>query len=80
MAFIKNAWKKWLVLAKVIGNFQSQIIFSIFYILFLGVLGIIFRFFNDPLFIKKKSISKKKTNFTAWEHPTQDLNQARKQF
>lgn len=80
MTFIKNTWKKWLVLAKIIGNFQSQIIFSIFYIFILGIFGIIFRFFKDPLFIKKKSIKKKKTNFSTWEHPIEDLTQARKQF
>lgn len=80
MTFIKNTWKKWLVLAKIIGNFQSQIIFSIFYIFILGVFGVAFRFFSDPLNIKTKSLSKKKSNFSSWDHPFEDIKQARKQF
>ena len=80
MKFIKTLFKKWLFVAKIIGNFQSQVIFAIFYIVALSVFGIIFRFFNDPLVIKKNSISKKKTNFSSWEHLPENVDQARKQF
>ncbi len=80
MRLIKSAWKKWLVLAKIIGNFQSQVIFSLFYLLILGIFGIFFRFFSDPLSIKRKSIYKKKSNFSNWDHPFEDINQAKKQF
>lgn len=80
MSLTKKIWKKWLVVAKIIGNFQSQVIFSIFYIFVLGVFGIAFRFFSDPLRIKRKSKSHKKSNFSSWDHPFEDIKQARKQF
>lgn len=80
MLLIKKVWNKWLGIAKIIGNFQSQVIFSIFYIFILGIFGIAFRFFSDPLNIKTKFLSKKKSNFSLWEHPIEDLTQAKKQF
>lgn len=81
MNFLKLAWRKWLVASRIIGNFQSQVIFSLFYIIFLSIVGLIFRFFGDPLDVKnKKSNSKDKSNFKPWVHQEGSLVTARKQF
>jgi len=77
MKTIKLIWKKWLKIASNIGNFQARVFFSLFYLLLLLPVGIIFLFFTDFLDIKKKN---KKTNFHRWEHPKEDLKQARMQY
>lgn len=81
MYFFKVVWRKWLGFARIIGNFQSQVIFSLFYIIFLSIIGLIFRFFGDPLDIKnKKTNPKKMSNFKPWAHQKDSLVTARKQF
>lgn len=81
MSFLKIVWRKWIFITRIIGNFQSQVIFSLFYIIFLSIVGLIFRFFGDPLNIKnKKSNSKDKSNFKPWVHQEDSLVTARKQF
>ena len=43
MTFLKWLWSKWLPIARAIGNFQGQVILSIFYLLILLPVGIIMR-------------------------------------
>lgn len=76
MKFIKVLWRKWLVIGHVIGNFQAQVILSLFYFVIIFPLGVIFGFIADPLRMKKVS----GTNFQKWEHPKETLEQARKQY
>ena len=83
MVFLKTIWssptrlwKKWLVIARVIGNFQAQVILSLFYLVLFLPLGVVFRFFADPLRMRKVSGS----NFQKWEHSKESLEQARKQY
>ena len=71
-----SLWGKWLILARIIGNFQSQVILSIFYILILWPVGILFRLMADPLRMRKKI----GTNFVKWEHEKENLEEARKQY
>ncbi len=80
MYFFKVAWRKWLGFARIIGNFQSQVVFSLFYLLMLSIVGIIFRFFVDPLNIKTKKFSNKRSNFYSWQHQNDNIIDARKQF
>ena len=87
VAFLKLVWKKWLAIAHVIGNFQSQVILSLFYLIIILPLGVAFRLFADPLRLRSGqaliSFSKKKkltSNFLKWEHPKENIEQARKQF
>lgn len=75
MSPIKFLWKKWLAIAKPIGNFQSQVLFSIFYLVILLPVGLGFKF-SDPLRTKKKL----KTNFGTWEHPKDTLETAHRQY
>lgn len=78
MKVIKLLWRKWLKAAHIIGNFQARVFFSLFYLLPLLPVGLILKIFSDPLHIKKKNY--KKTNFHTWEHPKEDLKQARMQY
>lgn len=77
MKVIKLLWKKWLKVAHIVGNFQARVFFGIFYLLLLLPVGVILRIFADPLKTKKGLT---KTNFHAWEHPKEDLKQARMQY
>lgn len=77
MKILHILWKKWLVIAKVIGNFQGQLILTIFYFLLFFPLGIFFRFFADKLDIKSK---KGKTEFKKWIHEHSSLTDVRQQF
>jgi hypothetical protein len=81
MYFVKLAWRKWQGVARIIGDFQSQVILSLFYIILLSIVGLIYRFFGDPLDIKNKKLnSKNKSNFKPWAHQEDTVVTSRKQF
>ena len=80
MAYLRWLWSKWLPIAQAIGNFNAQVILTIFYLIIILPLGIIYRFFTDPLNVKLNKISRQKTNFNRWEHLKQDVDEARKQY
>lgn len=73
-------WRKWLNVAKIIGNFQSQVIFSIFYLVLFFPLGFYLAFFKDDLKIKNFNSKLSKTNFETWNHKEESLKDARKQY
>ncbi len=75
---IQIVWKKWLRVARVIGNFQLRIIFSVFYLIGFSILGVVFRFFKDPLEIKPAL--NKKSAFLPWAQPKGTLTLAQKPF
>ena len=77
MKFLKKVFQKWLKFARIIGNFQSQILFSLFYLIFLSIVGIVFRS-KDPL--KIQTSPKRNSQFEPWNHPAETLESARKQF
>lgn len=79
MDFVKLIWKKWLAIAHIIGNFQGQVILTLFYILLFWPLGIPFRFLSDPLKLKLAR-QRPRSSFTKWEHPKESLEEARKPF
>jgi len=80
MKILKKLWNNWMLVAKPIGNFQSQLILTLFYLIIILPLGIIYRLFADPLNIKSDKISIQKTNFRKWEHLRQCLEEAKKQY
>jgi len=70
---LKRAWQAWKELAHKIGNFQARVLLTIFYAILLPF-GLVNRFFNDSLRIKRPP--------QQWlEHPNdaQDMLWARKQ-
>lgn len=77
MNLLNTLWKKWLRIAHAIGNFQAQVLFTIFYFLVLFPVGIKIRFSQDPLNLAG---IKKKSNFSPWMHPEESLKEARKPY
>lgn len=73
----KKVCIKYLLIGKKVGTFQSQVIFSIFYIVVMSIFGIAYRLFFDPLEIRKKI---KGSNFKAWPHRKVNLESARMQY
>lgn len=59
MGLIRNFWSAWKKLAHKIGVFQSKVILTVFYFLFLTPFGFIYSFFKDELKIRK-------TNNSSW--------------
>lgn len=77
MKLVKALWQKWLPIAQAIGNFQTQLILTLFYLIILSPVGLLMRFLSDPLRLQPKN---QRTNFQKWEHQKEDLGQARKQY
>jgi len=80
MIYLKWLWSKWLPIAQAIGNFNAQVILTIFYLIIISPLGLIYRLFADPLAVKQSRITRQTTNFKRWDHLKQDLEEARKQY
>ena len=80
MKYLKKFWAWWIVATRPIGNFMSQVLLTIFYVVFIWPLGIYYRFFADPLKYKKSTIQSQKSKFEAWDHPKQDIDESRKQY
>ena len=76
MPFLKWLWEKWLPIAQAVGNFQAQLIMTLFYFVIILPLGVSYRFFADPFRLRKKI----KSNFESWEHPKQSLEESKKQY
>jgi len=49
----KEIWQRWTKIAKVIGEFQSRLILTIFYYLILAPMALCVRIFSDPLRLKR---------------------------
>lgn len=77
MNILKTIWGKWIHIGKIIGDFQARIFLTVFYFALLWIVGIIVRFFSDPLRLHKTIVS---TNFSPWMHPQETREQARKQY
>lgn len=80
MKNIKKFWAWWTEITRPIGNFMSQVMLTIFYLAFTWPLGIYYRFFADPLKLKKTTIKRQKSKFEAWDHPKQNIDESRKQY
>lgn len=78
MRYLKKLWKQWLEISKPIGNFQAQVLLTVFYLIFMFSIGLIFRVLADPLKMRLKKTAR--TNFEDWEHLPENINQAKKQY
>ena len=45
----RRAWERWKAVAKKIGNFQSRLILTLFYLLIVPPFALIVKVFKDPL-------------------------------
>lgn len=74
---MKKLWKKWLKIAHVIGNFQGQVILTVFYFTILAPFALIALIFSDSLNRRKKD---ERSTFEPWVHPRDTEETARRQF
>jgi len=51
---LEDAWHNWKRIARAIGNFQSRVLLTIFYVVFVFPFGIAVRLFSEPLLIKRR--------------------------
>lgn len=74
---IKKLWLSWKDFSKRMGSFQSRIILSLFYFIFVTPFALGVRIFSDPLNIKHKS---SKSHWLLKKEIKYDLKQYRRQF
>lgn len=77
MKVLKLVWKRWLKIAKVVGNFQGQVFLTVFYFVLVLPFGIGVALFADPLKMKKPG---RGSNFSKWKHIQDTLASAHNQF
>lgn len=65
-----------MIIAQAVGNFQAQVILTIFYLIVLLPMGLLFRMIVNPFRVR----SRERSNFKKWEHSGKTLEQARKQY
>lgn len=71
----KRAWKAWLRLAAIIGDFQARVTFSLFYFVIVLPFGLAVRLFADPLGIK----GHRQSTWTPFINRTKTVEEAGKQ-
>jgi len=74
---IKKLWQIWNNFSKRMGNFQSRIILSLFFFIFVSPFAIAVKIFSDPLNIKHQS---SKSHWLTKKEKKTDLEQLRRQF
>ena len=74
---IKKLWQSWKNFSKRMGNFQSRIILSFFFFIFVSPVALAVKIFSDPLNIKHQS---RKSHWLTKKEIKTDLEQYRKQF
>jgi len=74
---IKKMWQNWNNFSKRMGGFQSRIILSLFFFIFVSPFALAVKIFSDPLNIKHKS---SKSHWLTKKEINADLEQSRRQF
>jgi len=73
----KKLWPSWKEFSKRMGNFQSRIILSIFFFIFVSPFALAVKVFSDPLNIKHQSST---SHWLPKREIKNDLEQYRRQF
>ncbi len=73
---LKRLWQKWKIIAEKIGNFQARVILTLIYFIFATPIGLVMRYFSDPLKLKRDSDS----NWVHREQQKTTLEDAKRQF
>jgi len=74
---IKKLWHTWNNFSKIMGSFQSRIILSLFFFIFVSPFALAVKIFSDPLNIKHQS---SKSHWLTKKEIKADLEQYRRQF
>jgi len=75
--FLKNLWRSWQNFSKRMGSFQSRIILSLFYFIFVSPFALIIKLHSDPLKIKRYNGN---SHWLSRKETANDLEQYRRQF
>jgi hypothetical protein len=54
LTLLGRAWARFKVISRIIGNFQSRVLLTLFYFLILAPFGLAVRMFRDPLGLKPR--------------------------
>jgi hypothetical protein len=54
LTILRQAWERFKVIARIIGNFQSRVLLTLFYFVILAPFGLGVRLFGDPLGLKRQ--------------------------
>jgi hypothetical protein len=76
---LRKLWSHWLVLARKIGQFQSRIILTLFYFIFVTPFGLGVRLFADPLHVRRRSLEHAQSGWSARTTRDVDLAAGQKQ-
>ena len=76
MQILRNIWKSWKRISRIIGVFESRLILTIFYFIFLLPAGIIFSLFQDPLKIKHPN----KSTWIGKKSQSETLEEMKRQY
>ncbi len=76
---IRKLWAHWLTLARKIGQFQSRIILTLFYFVFVTPFGLMVRLVADPLHLRPRAISQAQSGWQPRETRDIDLASGQKQ-
>ncbi len=71
---LKRLWEKWKVIAHHIAKFQTALIISVFYLIIISPLGLIFKIFGwDPLNSSKRKANRQ-TNWETTDNGEPDIS------
>lgn len=77
MKVVKWLWRRWLSVARKIGEFQSRAILTIFYFVFVAPFALGIKLFSDPLRLKR---GREDSYWVIRETEEPGLGRGRKQF
>jgi hypothetical protein len=77
---LKKLWKTWQQFSRRMGAFQSRILLSLFYFLFLTPIGLVIKIFSDPLNIKHRNQGASGSYWLSKEAINGNIDDFRRQF
>ena len=77
LSVLRGLWERFKVVARIIGNFQSRVLLTVFYFVILAPFGFGVRLFADPLGLTRQ----RRSHWLGRDAPvTADQDRAKRQF
>jgi len=77
LSLVKRAWRRWTVIAHIIGNFQARVLLSLFYFVIVPPFALIVKIAKDPLQLR---LAAGATGWTERAEPPPPSQAAHRQF
>ena len=77
LSLAKRAWRRWTVIAHIIGTFQARVLLSLFYFVIVPPFALLVKLTKDPLQLR---LSEGKSGWTERPEPPSSEAAARRQF